>query len=610
MKRPEFRRPRWLRGKAEREPEAEPAPEGVPPPEDSSSSEPEPEPEPGEPDEGVVARLRARARRLGAAVQGDRGEAETAAREPGADDERPEEPVDQREEAATGIGFRASTRVRAAGYWARERAQAAGKLATAAWNRVSEFWDSRSERGRIQIAAGVGVVLLYALLRFTALPGVPCSISATKSCSPGDDTVALVPADSLLYAHVTLDGDTEQSERAAEVFDQLSELERVLVGGASAAVGPPSGAAIDLRADVLAWARDDLAVAVVPGAQPKDSASQAFLMGVGDRDGADAFIAKVAPGGAAPQTEEQGDGELDVYPGGFATAFVDDQLAFGGEPAVRAILDTASNGRPELEDSTEAEARDGLSESRFADVYLSRAGVKELLEGRVGPAAQLETFVDYGATSGFAAGLVAADDGLEIELISLLDPELAERSPSFFSSLPEFEPDLAGEVGADAIGYIGVGELGTAVTEVLGQAGPQAGGLAGSLRALAAELETEAGVNPLQDLLPALGGQAALLAQPTASRPFASLIVEDVDEEEAGKALARLQRPLLRAAGSGAEGGTVPRFIETEVDGTIVRSVELSPVVNLSYALFDGNLVVEHEPAGCRAGALGRRRAR
>jgi hypothetical protein len=57
-------------------------------------------------------------------------------------------------------------------------------------------------------------------------------------------------------------------------------------------------------------------------------------------------------------------------------------------------------------------------------------------------------------------------------------------------------------------------------------------------------------VDPLKDLLPALGGQAALVAEPTDGAPFASLIVEGVDEEKATKALAGLQRPVLRSLGT------------------------------------------------------------
>lgn len=503
----------------------------------------------------------------------------------------------RKKKSTTGLWFRASTRVRALGYWLREKAQAGVKAGRALGARAADLWGSRSERGKIQIAAVAGVLVLWALLRFTALPGVPCGISTAKECAPGDDTVAIVPADSLLYAHVSLDGSTEQSERAADAFDRLSELERVVVGGASSALPAPSGAAVDLREDVLPWAEQDLAVALVPGKRA-GALDEAFLAGVGDRGAAEQFLAMIAP--STPPTEaEQAGTTISLYPDGFASAFVEDQLAFGGARAVRAIADAAAGRRAALAGSPEGAPRDELPDARFAEVYVSRAGVKQLLAGRVGPAAQLETFVDYGATSGLAAALVASDDTLEVELISRLDPKLAKRSPGFFSELPAFEPGLADEAGERAIGYVEVGELGPTLTALLKGAGPRSQGLAGSLRASAARLQTEAGVNPLQDLLPALGGQAALIAEPTDGRPLASLIVDGVDEERASAALARLQGPLLRALGAGGgPGGRVPRFREQEVEGVLVRSVALSPAVNLSYAVFDGKLVISTSPAG------------
>ena len=103
-------------------------------------------------------------------------------------------------------------------------------------------------------------------------------------------------------------------------------------------------------------------------------------------------------------------------------------------------------------------------------------------------------------------------------------------------------------------------------------------------------------MDPLSELLPALSGQAALVAEPTDGVPFASLIIDGVDEDQAAQGLAQLQRPLLRALGSGQ--GRVPRFEETEVDGVPVRSVQASASVNLSYAVFDDKLVISTDPEG------------
>jgi hypothetical protein len=546
-------------------------------------------PAPGEKTKrGRLAALRERIRRKPAAAPAP---AKTEKPEERAPEVTPDAP--RMKPRADDFWFRASTRVRAAVYWVREKAQVGLGGARDGGEWVADRWSGVSRENRIRAGAVAGVVLLYVILKFLPVPGVPCGVSAVKECAPGDDAIALVPSDALIYAHVTLEEDSTQYERADEAFDQLVELERLVVGSAATAIPAPSGAPVDLRADVLPWAEDDLAVMSIP--QPKAAAATAIIAGVSDRGAAEEFLTKIAPP-APPANQAQGDAPIQVWPDGFAAAFSDDELVFGGEAAVRRSLDAQAGTVDALDGADAAAARDDLPEARFAEVFLSREGVQRFLAGRPGPAAQLGSFVDYEATSGLAAAVVAREETLEVELVSTLDPKLAEASPSLFAELPRFEPDLAEEIGDRAIGYVNVGRLGPTLTELLARPGEQAAGLAASLQELAGRLEAEAGVNPLRDLLPALGGQAALVAEPTDGIPFASLIVEGVDEDAASEALARLQQPLLRSVG--VSGRQIPSFEETEVDGVTVNSVTLSPTVELAYATFDGMLVISTSPAG------------
>jgi hypothetical protein len=344
---------------------------------------------------------------------------------------------------------------------------------------------------------------------------------------------------------------------------------------------------------VLPWVKDDLALLAVPG--PKGAAPEAYVAGVGDSTKANQFAASLSPGGQAKQAKV-GQTSLTVFSNGVATAHSGDQLVFGNVAAVRAALAAKSGQLPGLEGSDQDKAREQLPDVRLAEVYLSRAGVKRFLSPTATGSTQLDTFVDYGATSGMAAGARARDDGVQVNLVSELDPTLEQKSPTVFASLPEFEPGLAEEAGPHALGYIGVGDLGPAINNALTTAGVGAQGLAGSLRGLAQRLQKEAGVDPLKDLLPALKGQAALIAEPTNATPYATLIVDGVDEQKAGDALASLQRPLLRSVGT--RGGRVPSFQTREIDGVTVHSLEVSPTINLSYAIFDGKLVVSTQPEG------------
>jgi Protein of unknown function (DUF3352) len=490
------------------------------------------------------------------------------------------------------LWFRFVTRMRAIGYWLREKGQVAWRWLKQAGSAIAYWWSKRSHATRIRIFAVAGVVVLYLIIKFLPVPGVPCQISAAKECAPSDDTIAYVPRDAVLYAHLTVNSDSHQWELARDLQDELPNFVALLQSDTSS-LATPAGRAVDLGNEVLPWAKDDLALLGVPG--PKRTTPEAYIVGVGDSGKANQFLASLSPGGKGKQVKV-GNATVTVYASGLATTRSGDQALFGNAVAVRAALAAESGHAPRLEGSAQDEARSELPDVRLAELYLSRAGVARMLAGRPGSATQLNTFVDYGATTGMAVSLRARDDGVEVNLVSDLDPKLEQKSPTVFASLPQFDPGLADEAGSRALGYIGVGDLGPALSNALATAGTGAQGLAGSLRSLAESLQKQAGVDPLKDLLPALGGQAALVAEPTDTVPYASLIVDGVDEKKAGDALASLQQPILKAVGTG--GPQVPQFQSREIDGVAVHSVQISPTVDLSYAIFDGKLVISTQPEG------------
>jgi Protein of unknown function (DUF3352) len=499
----------------------------------------------------------------------------------------PEEPKGSRE-----LLFRAKTRLRAIGYWLREKGQVAWRGLKRARGATAAWWSTRSRGTRMRIFAAAGIVVLYLIVKFAPVPGVPCGISAAKECAPSNDTIAYVPQNAVLYAHLTVNSDSHQWELTQDLRDALPNFTALLQSDTSDLAGP-AGKPIDLSREVLPWAKDDLALLGVPG--PNKTTPEAYITGVGDTTKANQFAASLSPGGKSKQSK-LGDATLTVYSNGVATARSGDQLVFGALGAVRAAVAAKSGQLPALEGSDQNTSRDELPDVRVAEVYLSRLGVQRFLVGRQGGATQLDTFVDYGATSGMAASARAHDDGVEVNVVSELDPKLEQQSPTVFATLPRFDPGLADEAGPRALGYVGVGDLGPAITKALVTAGAGAQGLAGSLRGLAQRLQQQAGVDPLKDLLPALGGQAALVAEPTNAAPYASLIVDDVDEKQAGDALAALQRPLLKSLRTG--GPQVPSFQSREIDGVTVHSLQISPGVELSYAIFDGKLVISTRPEG------------
>jgi hypothetical protein len=501
-------------------------------------------------------------------------------------------PEEEKPKRSSELAFRAKTRLLAIGYWLREKGQVAWRWLKRASAESAAWWSRRSRGAKIRVGAVAGILVLYLIIKLLPVPGVPCEISAAKECAPSNDTIAYVPRDAALYAHLTVNSDSHQGELARGLRDDLPNFTALLQSDTSA-LGGPAGRPLNLASEVLPWVKDDLALLAVPG--PKGTTPEAYIAGVGDSDKANRFAASLSPGGPATQAKV-GDASLSAYSNGVATARSGDQLVFGNAPAVRAALAAKAGQVPRLEGSDEDQAREQLPDVRLAEVYLSRAGVQRFLSAPATGATQLNTFVDYGATSGMAAGARVRDDGVQVNVVSELDPNLEQRSPTVFASLPKFEPGLANEAGPRALGYIGVGDLGPAINNALATAGIGAQGLAGSLRGLAQRLQQEAGVDPLKDLLPALGGQAALIAEPTKAAPYASLIVDGVDEKKAGDALASLEPPLLRSLGT--RGGQVPSFQTREIDGVAVHSLLVSPTINLSYAIFDGKLVVSTQPEG------------
>jgi hypothetical protein len=494
---------------------------------------------------------------------------------------------------ASELRFRLITRMRAVRYWVGEKAKAVRRWLVRCAEGLAYWWSKRSTGARIRIFAVLGVVVLYSIIKFLPVPGIPCEVSAAKECAPSNDTIAYVPRDADLYVHVTVNSDSHQWELARDLRGRLPNFV-ALVQSDTSALAAPGGRPIDLAHEVLPWAKDDLALVGVPG--PKGVTAEAYVVGVGDDAKANRFLASLSPGGKSKQSKVGG-ATMTVYANGFATARSGDQLLFGSLGAVRPALLAEAGQGPRLEGSGQDAARADLPSVRLAEVYLSRAGVQRFLAGRPGAATQLGTFVDYGATTGMAVSARVRDDGVEVNAVSDLDPKLEQRSPTVFASLPRFDPGLADEASPDALGYVGVGDLGPALNKAIATAGAGAQGLAGSLRSLAQSLQQQAGVDPLKDLLPALGGQAALVAEPTGGVPYASLIVDGVDEKKATDALASLQKPLLTSL-AGKGGPQVPSFQSKQLDGVTVHSVQVSPNVDLSYAVFDGKLVVSTQPQG------------
>ena len=106
----------------------------------------------------------------------------------------PEPPQEEKKPKRSGeLAFRARTRLRAIRYWLREKAQIAWRWLKRTLASCVAWWSRRSRGTKIRTGAVAGLVVLYLIIKFLPVPGVPCQVSAAKECAPSNDTIAYVP---------------------------------------------------------------------------------------------------------------------------------------------------------------------------------------------------------------------------------------------------------------------------------------------------------------------------------------------------------------------------------------------------------------------------------
>jgi hypothetical protein len=490
---------------------------------------------------------------------------------------------------------------------------------------VRDFWLGLDLRTRQRAALAVlGVVVAVPVLVF-AIPRLPCQFPGGDVCAPDDDARSLVPADALAYAHLTLDPETRQFEDARETLGALPQITRQVVGGLLAQVPGPGGDAADFERDIAPWLGGQAAVAIVPGG---GAAEQVQLLEEGNPDGAARFAEALAAG--KPETQDYRGAEVTVDSRGLATASVGGFLAIGTEQGVRRVIDVDTEGedaRPLSEDPVASELLDELPAERFVDAYVSPDGIDSLIADESSPLATLEPFVDAAASEGAAAALGASEGGLELAVRSSLDPQSAGADPGFFAAFPPFEPKLPELLSAGSLAYVGIGDPGTTVNELLAQATAEAPALAQGLTEVAERLRELGDVKVEEELLPALGGEAAFALQPggdgsgaqggdregeppppelegledgapvleETAVPVLQFVANGVDAERARKTLAQLHGPIAEALDPELQA---PVFDSRTYEGIDLEVLRVTPTVNLTYAVAGESLAVATQPSG------------
>jgi hypothetical protein len=484
------------------------------------------------------------------------------------------------------------------------------------------WWSGLTSRTRRLILGLIGTVVLVIAMALLVVPILPCWVPGGDECQPEDEAIALVPGDTEAYAHVVTDPDSQQYERAASLAERLPTVTEQLI----ARLPGPSGASFDYQREVAPWLGGEAALALVPSGA--GAAKRAVLLEVGDTEGADRFVERLA--GGDPRTETYEDIELRLK-GRLAVGTVDGFVVAGPEEQVKRVIDTRAKGRSLEEDDAADEVLDALPDLRLAELYVSEQGVDNLLAPG-GSLGSFEAFVNAKATLGAGAALTAGEDNLELALRSVLDEERFDNTPGFFGAFPRFDPDLTGEVSEGSLAYLALGDPARSIVALLTQATAEAPGIVAGVEDVGERLRKAGKVDLEKQVLPLLTSQAVVTVEPgqperggargapeaeaqggggggavpptpeaaaVPTVPYVSLILQEVDEEKATKALARLQRPIAKALDPSVSL-QAPVFKEQAIDGVTARSLRISRTVDLTYALVDGKLVVATDPLGVR----------
>jgi hypothetical protein len=370
---------------------------------------------------------------------------------------------------------------------------------------------SLTPRGRLvaAIAAAVLVVLVVAGVVLAGGGG------DEKTTPPASAAAQLVPADALVYVHLSTDRDRAATGDAAKVAEAFPSWTALRDGIVSRLQAP----GCDVATKALKSA-DEAALAIFDtGGKQANS------------------LVLVDTGKAHPGARQQACGSLSqTYVGTFLAIGQPESLSLAGKlqkAGGKGSLAAAPGPKREL-------AR--LPEDRVADGWLSADGLRRLLAPQGGLLGAAGVLFDQATLKGAAFGLSAKGDKATLTVKSQLDPALKPKGAEGFRP---FSPTLAAAVPADAMAYLGVSNLAPALQRLLAAAGSSSD----TLKQLAGSLD-----EPLLKVFP---GEAAVVLQESTPAPILTILANTKDPAGAQKALDGLPAAVRKTLSSAVWDGKV-----------------------------------------------------
>lgn len=371
---------------------------------------------------------------------------------------------------------------------------------------------------------------------------------------PADRADALVPADAIIYVHVSTDPERDEDRRLLEVlkrFPTFTALRRRV----ETAIG-----AFSFERDVRSWLGKEAAVAVTPQgtllvlAVEKEPTAQGVLRRLaGAREAgrhAGVVVQRIGPNAAA-------------FTGGF--------LLIGPPALVNRSIDLEQlRGTPLSKVPDYAGAAGLRPDGRSIDAWTDGSRSASLLPLRI---------AEVVGGRPVSASVVPTDEGLNV---------LARRVGGA-SRAADFPPKLLESVPEDALAYVGLRGL-----RAVGPLLPAAVGEAGD--------GLKSGLAPLLD---ALDGESALSIAPATPEAIVTLSARTSDPAGAREALGRLQGVIAGLlTGSEDVTGQVPTFEERDLGkGIDAFALTLAGGGQLVYAVAGNTVIVSNADDGVRQAA-------
>jgi Protein of unknown function (DUF3352) len=407
---------------------------------------------------------------------------------------------------------------------------------------------------------------------------------------PATGAAELVPANALLYVHVSTDVSRPAVRRSVALLRRLPGSPLLVAAATSrldAILGGSPNAPISFIDDVEPWLGSEAALAVLdtPGA----SAGTLVVLGVRNHRAARRFLARAnaQPGGSFRGVPlfVQGDGTV--------LAFVRHYLVVGQMASVDSAINVADGKVPSLAGSRQYQgAAASEPADRVLDAYASAEGIRRAVTPRPGVLGDLGQLLDQPALSAVALSVSASGVGLRMEIHSSLVPELAQARGD---RPAQFSPSLSSVLPAHSMLLLDAKGLRTSLPRLLAVAARAGilGRIAPLLSRLGGALAAE-GVD-VRQVLGVFSGETAIALTPAAngSGPAPVIVTRTAHTEATRAILAGVESPLTQVFSPPAGSpGQVPQVTDTEADGVPVHELPLEPGLSIDYGVGRGLVVI------------------